>query len=192
MKHTTNNAPRAALRRLFATVVIAAGLAGAGCANPGNTPGAPPEPQVMASAWARSMCQALQPAFSQLERPPQPDVDNPAAAQQAVVTYLNNAGDATQQTIDRFSSIGAPPVANGQQLLDRIRNQLVQMRTNFTDAATQLGAANPKDSPAIGQAFGGAGNVVRLIGVLATYPEMRAAIDQTPECQELAAVNGRQ
>jgi hypothetical protein len=141
--------------------------------------------------WARTMCLALSPAFSQLGTQPQPDLDNPAATQQAVVTYLTNAGNATQQTIDRFSTIGAPPVANGQQILDRIRTQLVHTRTNLADAAAQLGAAHPNDSAAIGQAFGAAGNVVRLIGVLATYPELRAAIDQTPECQHLAATNGR-
>jgi hypothetical protein len=194
MKHSTNTAQRAALRRLLAAVVIAAGLASAGCANnSSNAPGAPSpsNPVVTAATWARSMCLALHPAFSQLGTPPQSDVDNPAATRQALVAYLNNAGNATQQTIDRFSSIGAPPVANGQQILDRIRNQLIQMRTNLTDAAAQLGAADPNDSAAIGQAFGAAGNVIRLIGVLATDPELRAAIDQTPECQSLAATSGR-
>jgi hypothetical protein len=137
------------------------------------------------------MCQAMRPAFSQLGTPPQPDVDNPAATRQAYVTYLNNAGNATQQTIDQFYSIGAPPVPNGRQILNRIRNQLAQMRTTLTDAATHLGAADPNDSIAIGQAFGAAGNVVRLIGVLATDPQLRTAIDQTPECQDLAATNGR-
>jgi hypothetical protein len=180
-------------RRGLAAVVVTAGLAVGGCAdNPSNAPGAPSpgERQVTASMWARSMCLALRPAFSQLGTQPQLNLDNPAATQQAVVTYLINEGNATQQTIDRFSSIGAPPVANGQQILDRIRTQLVHMRTNLADAAAQLGAANPNDSPAIGQAFGAAGNVVRLIGVLATDPELRAAIDQTPECQDLAATNG--
>jgi hypothetical protein len=194
MKHTTTTAHRAALHRLFSAAVIAAGLALAGCAhNSSNAPGEASlgNPPVTASTWARSMCQALDPAFSQLGTPPQPDIDNPAATRQAYVAYLNNAGSATQQTIDRFSAIGAPPVANGQQILDRIRTQLVHMRTNLTDAAALLGAADPHDSAAIGQAFGAAGNVIRMIGVLATDPELRAAIDQTPECQSLAAPSGR-
>ena len=79
---------------------------------------------------------------------------------------------------------------NGQQMLDQIRSELVRMRTNLNDAATQLGSAEPNDSAAIGQAFGAAGTVVRLIGVLATDPQLRAAINQTPECQTLAAANG--
>ncbi len=202
MKHTTNTGRWAPLRRPLAAIVVAAGLAVAGCANPSDAPGAAAnpagvsstprsEPQVTALTWASSMCQALHPAFSQLAAPPQPDLDNPAATRQAFITYLNNVGTATQQTIDRLSSIGAPPVDNGQQVLDQIRNQLIQLRTNLTEAATQLQAANPNDSTAIGQAFGAVGNVVSLVGALATNPQLRAAIDQTPGCQNLTATNGR-
>ena len=49
--------------------------------------------------------------------------------------------------------------------------------------------ANPNDSGAIGRAFGAASNLVGVFGTLATDPQLRAAIDQTPECQHLAAVN---
>lgn len=192
MKRTTDQAQRGALRRTLTAVVIAVGFAVAACAHdPSNASGtpAPGQPQVTAATWARSMCAALRPAFSQLGTLPPPDAGNPAATRQAYVAYLNNAGNATQQTIDRFSSLGAPPVANGQQLIDRLRNQLVQMRSNLTDAAAQLGAAD--DTAAIGQAFGAAGNVIRLIGVLTTDPQLRAAIDQAPECQNLAAMSGR-
>ncbi|MDT7712639.1 MAG: hypothetical protein QOG46_1328, partial [Pseudonocardiales bacterium] len=184
MKHTRN----IALRRPLAAMALAA-LVVAGCtSNPSSAPTTPPaanpppvgssappaEPQTTAFTWARSMCQALHPALTQLGKPPQPDVNDPAATRQAFITYLTQAGNATQQTIDRLSSIGAPPVDNGQQILEEIRTQLVELRTNLLEVATRLKAANPNDTTAIGQAFGVAGNVVGLVGALATNPQLRA------------------
>jgi hypothetical protein len=182
-------------RRLLAVAAVTAGLAVTGCAtSPPNAPsppvvsGTPPaQPQESALDWAASMCQALRPAFVQLGTPPQADVNNPAATRQAFITYLDKAGNAAQQTIDRVSSVGAPPVDNGQQILDQIRNQLVELRTNLTDAAAQLKAANSNDSSAIGRALSAVGNVVSLLGTLNTNPQLRAAIDQAPECQSLAS-----
>jgi hypothetical protein len=48
--------------------------------------------------------------------------------------------------------------------------------------ATRLDAANANDGAAIGQAFSAMGNVVGLFGTLTGDPQLRAAIDQTPEC----------
>ncbi|MGA9309474.1 MAG: hypothetical protein WBV74_03780 [Pseudonocardiaceae bacterium] len=53
----------------------------------------------------------------------------------------------------------------------------------------RLKQANPNDSGAIGRAFGAASNLVGVFGTLATDPQLRAAIHQTPECQHLAAAN---
>ncbi|MFY9807920.1 MAG: hypothetical protein WAK86_11730, partial [Pseudonocardiaceae bacterium] len=173
----------------------------AGCTNnPANTPGAqstaPPPPvtsstpqaapQAATVTWARSLCQALQPAFSQLGAPPQPDANNPDATRQTFVNYLTNARNATQQALDRLSSIGPPPVPNGLQLLAQMRTQLTALRDNLNDAVTQLNQANPNDSGAVGRAFGAASNVVGLLGTLTTDPQLRAAINQTPECQSLS------
>lgn len=195
-----------ALRRPLAVLAAAAGLTVvvAGCANnPTNAPGAPSvtpippvessipsaQPQATTVNWARSLCQALQPAFGQLGAPPQPNPGDPAATRQSFVNYLGNARNATQQAIDRLSTIGPPPVDNGPQLLSQIRTQLVGLRDNLNDAVAQLNQANPNDSGAIGRAFGAAGNVVGLLGTLTTDPQLSAAIKQTPECQHLSAPN---
>ncbi len=72
----------AILRRPLAVVVVAAGFALAGCANPTNAPGAsstapsppvmssmpPAQPQAAAVTWATSMCQALRPAWASSAR----------------------------------------------------------------------------------------------------------------------------
>jgi hypothetical protein len=186
----------ATLRRPLAALVATVGLAVAGCAsNVSDAPAtASTPPPVMSStppsqsqppirSWTRSMCQALGLAFLRLGTPPQADFANPAATRQAFSTYLNNASNATQQAIDLLSSIGPPPVEDGQRILDQLRMQLTQLRGNLSEAATQLNQANANEAGAIGQAFGAVGNVVGLFGTLTSDPQLRAAVDQTPECQ---------
>lgn len=209
MKQITKAAGGTALRRPLAVLVAAAGLAVAGCAD-NNAPGAPspaPSPPVVTSAlptepqpatldWAKSMCQALGPAFDQLGAPPQPDLGNLAATRQTYINYLGNARNAAQQAIDRLSSVGPPPEDNGQQVLDNMRNQLVQLRNDLDEALAQLNRANPNDVGASGLALGAAGNILgafgnraQVLATLATDPQLRAAINQTPECQNLTGAN---
>ena len=204
MKHTTNAARNAALRRPLAVLVAAAGLAVAGCANnaaPSPAPALPvetstqtqpAEPQTATVDWARSMCQALDPAFEQLGAPPQPDLGNLAATRQAYIDYLGTARNATQQAIDGLTAIGPPPVDNGVQVLESMRIQLVQLREDLDEAMAQLNRADPNDVGGAGLALGAASNVLAALGnraqVLAnlvTDPQLRAAIDQTPECQNV-------
>jgi hypothetical protein len=84
--------------------------------------------------------------------------------------------------VDRLASVGSPPVQNDQQILDQLRSELTQLRTNLDSAMTQLKVANPNDAAAVGQAFGAVGNAVGLVSTLTSDPQLRAAIDQTPEC----------
>jgi hypothetical protein len=198
-----NVSRRAALRRPLAAAVVAAGLALAGCANnAGNAPAASTTPaapgvsspgqaqsQPAARAWTASMCQALGPTLGQLGAPPQVDAGNPTATRQAYIDYLNRAANASQQAIDRLASVGAPPVNNGQQILDQLRTQLTQLHNNLNDAMTQLKAANPNEVAAMGPAFSAASNAVSLVGTLTSEPQLRAAIEQTSECQNVSGMH---
>jgi hypothetical protein len=138
------------------------------------------------------MCQALDPAFEQLGAPPQPDLGNLAATRLAYIDYLGNARNAAQQAIDRLAAVGAPPVDNGQQLFESMRIQLVQLREDLDQALAQLNRADPNDVGGAGLALGAAGNVLAALGNraqvlanLAIDPQLRAAINQTPECQNV-------
>jgi hypothetical protein len=151
-----------------------------------------PAPQPATVQWMNSTCQVLRPAFDQLGTPPQADINDLAAMRQAYLTYLENGRNTAQQAIDRLSSVGVPPVANGQQILDQTRNQLTQLRNDLNDAVAQLRRADAHDVSAIGRAVGAAGNVmgalgnrVQVLASLATDPQLRAALNQTPECQNL-------
>jgi hypothetical protein len=193
-----------ALRRPLAIAVLAAGLMVAGCGgNASNAPATSPAPpsapaltsappaqaQPTARAWATSVCQTVTSTLAQLGAPPQANTSNPTATRQAYADYLARASNAVQQAMDRLTSIGAPPVANGQQIFDQLRDQLTQLRNNLNDATTQLKAANPNDAAAIGPAFGAAGNAVSLLGTLLSNSELRAAIDQTPECHNIPGMS---
>jgi hypothetical protein len=194
------------LRRQLAVVMVGAALVVAGCADNDTTPGgasgqpsppaakppSPGAPQQATVQWVDSTCQALRPAFDQLGTPPQLDVNDLAATRQAYLTYLGNARNATQQAIERLTLVGVPPVAHGQQVLDQTRNQLIQLRHDLDDAVAQLNRADPNDAGAVGLAVGAAGNVmgaldnrVQVLAALAHDPQLRAAINQTPECQKL-------
>jgi hypothetical protein len=125
--------------------------------------------------------------LAQLGAPPQTNTNNPTATRQAYADYLSRASSAVQQAMDRLASIGAPPVANGQQIFDQLGTQLTQLRNNLNDAVTQLKAANPNDAAAIGPVFSAAGNIVSLLATLISNSnsELRAAFDQTPECHNM-------
>jgi hypothetical protein len=208
VKQTTKAAWTAALGRPLAVLVATAGLAVTGCAD--NVPGAPPQapfppevtsplPAESSSAtfdWARSMCQALRPAFDGLGTPPRPDLGNLAATRQTYIDYLSKARNAAQQAIDQLSSVGPPPVDNGQQVLNSMRDELVQLRNDLDEALAQLNRASPNDVGASGLALGAAGNVLaalddraQVLANLATDPQLRAAINETPDCQSLTRLN---
>ena len=203
MKQTTKAARGATLCRPLAVLIAAAGLAAAGCTNASDTPpppvaGPPPQagPQPATLDWTRSMCQTLDPAFDRLGAPPQPDLGNLATTRQAYIDYLSNARTAAQQAIDQLPSVGAPPIDNGQQVLDNMRNQLSQLRKDLDDAVAQLNRADPNDAGSIALAFGAASNVLgalgnrtQVLGDLAIDPQLRAAINQTPECQNVLWTN---
>jgi hypothetical protein len=75
-----------------------------------------------------------------------------------------------------------------------VRNQLGQLREDLDDALVKLKEANSNDVAATGLAVGTAGNVVgalvnraQVLANVTIDPQLRAAIDQTPECPNLTA-----
>jgi hypothetical protein len=81
-------------------------------------------------------------------------------------------------------------------VLDNMRNQLNQLRKDLDEAVAQLNRADPNDAGSIALAFGAAGNVLgalgnrtQVLGDLAIDPQLRAAINQTQECQNVISTD---
>ncbi len=110
---------------------------------------------------------------------------NLTATRQTYIEFLGTAATVVQQATDQLALLGAPPVSRGQQIFDRLRTQLTQIHDNLDDAVTQLKAANPDDVPRIGLTLPAAVNAHGLAETLTSDPELRAAFDQTPECQNV-------
>ena len=77
-----------------------------------------------------------------------------------------------------------------------MRNQLIQLRENIDGALVQLNRADPNDVGAMALAVGAAvnvldafGNRAQVLDGLAVDPQLRAAVNQTPECENLTGVN---
>jgi len=200
VKDTKNITPRALVPRTLVTFVAAAGFALAGCSE-NVQPAAPPappevpsvEPPPAAQDWVRSMCQVQDPIFT---APPPVDLSDPAATRQAYSTYFADAQTAADQALDRLQSLGVPPVENGQEVFNDLRDQLTDLRADLADARSQLDQADPNDLAAVGNSVVAAGNVVGALGnkgqvlaIFETSPQLDAAAEQVPECEDLEASN---
>jgi hypothetical protein len=186
-------------------LAAAAGLALAGCATDApvaaDAPGPAPAPAgegtdgtagPEAVAWTGSVCEALVPVAQTLRTPPEIDVTAPQTAQQAYRDYLLQARTQAEQAQQQLSTLGAPPVEDGEELVQDVQEQVADLREDVTEALGRVEAADPNNPLAIGEAvvaggnvLGAVGNNVQAVGALTDEPELRNAFEQAPACAEL-------
>ncbi len=157
-----------------------------------GSPATTPSPAAL--SWTGSVCDALNPLVSTLKAPPAPDLGNPAATQQAYRTYLDAAITQTDQARQQVSVAGAPPVPGDDQVGRRVQDQLDQLRTDLTQARSQVDGAN--DPASISQAVGVAGNVLGALGntaqalaAVSDDAQLDGAFAQSPSCDPLRAIS---
>jgi hypothetical protein len=145
-------------------------------------------------AWTGHVCEALLPVVGTLRTPPSIDVTDPAAAQRAYSSYLQQAMDQAQQAQQQVDQLDAPPVDGGAQLADQVRDQVGDLREDVRQAQQQVADADPANPLSVGQAVAAAGNVLgalgnnaQAVGAIADQPELRAALEQAPACDQLRA-----
>ncbi|MBW0093673.1 hypothetical protein I4I73_29925 [Pseudonocardia sp. KRD-184] len=191
-------------------LVAAAGLGLTGCAGGedpvADPPPAPPAPTAPATggttadgtadagavAWTDRVCTALLPVVGTLRTPPPVDVTDPAAAQNAYRDYLGEAASRAEAAEQEIASAGPPPVDGGEQLAQDVREQVVDLRADVSEALRQVDAADATNPVAVGQAvavggnvLGALGNQVQAVGALTADPELRNAFEQAPACADL-------
>ncbi|MCO1660901.1 hypothetical protein [Pseudonocardia humida] len=204
MTDTLRRRGRSATSPLVA-LAAAAGLALAGCAT--DAPVAPDAPEPVpapggeavegtagpeAVAWTGSVCEALVPVAQTLRTPPEIDVTAPQAARQAYRDFLVEARTQADQAQQQLSTLGAPPVEEGEELAQEVQEQVTDLREDVTEALNRVEAADPNNPLAIGEAvvaggnvLGAVGNNVQAVGALTDEPELRNAFEQAPACEEL-------
>jgi hypothetical protein len=144
-----------------------------------------------AVAWADKVCQSVESEIGTLSAGPQIDTSSPEAARDDLTSYLNDFGTALDRLIGGIESAGAPPVANGQQVVDETTAGLEQAKEAIQAARTKLDQVPINDPQAARQAFTEVAQDMQNLGQLdatesmENNPELKDAFDKAPTCQKL-------
>jgi hypothetical protein len=193
-------------RKLALVPFLAAALLGAGCSttvngSPAPTGGggsAPADGGVGATttddpvAWADQVCGATLGFLDSVSQPP--DVagsGDPAAALQGFGEYFGTIGQAAGATADAVRAAGPAPVDNGEQIANQLVSNLETLESTLGDLQTQIENADPNDPEALADALGDLENLPSdPIADIESNPELEAAFDQAPNCQQVEQAAG--
>jgi hypothetical protein len=113
-----------------------------------------------------------------------------------LIGFIDDALAQTSATRDELADAGVPDVEGGEETADALVSTFDEAVTVFEQASADTQAL-PTDSPqAFDEAATELGNTTRdslsqagnVLGGLETSEELRAAADESPECQDLAAI----
>lgn len=102
--------------------------------------------------WADTVCGALVPVVDRLKAPPGFDLTAPAATRDAYSSYLGAALAATDGAQQTITAAGPAPVDGGDQVAQKVRDQVTELRNDLSDAKDQVDRADPNDANALGRA----------------------------------------
>ncbi|MHA6793789.1 hypothetical protein ACVGVM_09775 [Pseudonocardia bannensis] len=182
-------------------MVVATGLALAGCASDPAPTVTDPGPATTAPAegasveWTGTVCSALVPVVEALRTPPAPDLADPAATKQAYSSYLAQALQEAERAVQDVTAAGPAPVEGGEQIAREVREQVTQLRDDLAEARAQVDQADPGDPAALGRAVTALGNTLASLGnsaqaltAVADNPRLEPAFRQAPSCQQLREI----
>ncbi len=159
-------------------------------APPSAAPAPAPAPETV--AWTGSVCTAVAPVVATLSGPPPVDQNALPATQQAYLRYLDEAVGRTDLALRTLATAGPPPIDNGQQVADRVRTQVDDLRADLTEARDGLAAVDPTNPAAFGPAVVAASNVMasfsnsaQAVGTIMADDRLQPAFEQAPACAAL-------
>ena len=172
-------------RRLLVVFSVLLALLTAGCGHSGDDPlPATNDP----TAWAGRLCDSLQPLSALKTDTPDFNRNNPAESRQAMSQYFQRAGDAANQSLNGLAQVGPSPIRGGDQVANRLRGALSQLRSAYLGAKTKVDEVDPNDPVGMGTQLPGiltdlaaATNNANLNSV-GVNPDLDAAIKQAPSC----------
>lgn len=169
-------------RHAMIGLLLVAGACAGGCG--GDKPGA-------AEIWAGEVCSSLAKSGA-TPKPPPVDGRDPGSSRDAVVSYLDDASTRLEALEGTLKAKGAPPVADGQDALDRALGSLATTRTAVDDAKTGLAGAKVVDERTLSLALSSAAPGITAVtsyagpaAELKANPALAEAFDRAGSCEGL-------
>lgn len=185
-----NEKPEPAVRRtprslLHCVVALAAAastvLAGCSSAPSGDT-----------VAWTGAFCGAMVKFVDTAKT--QPTSGDPNRIVETIRDYLAKVSTAAQGTLDSIKALGPPPVDGGDAIVAQLDQTFTTVKSAFDSTRAKLANVDATDHAALTAAVSDitnlqAGQQLGLSGINSN-PELNAAAEKAPECQQLRSVAG--
>lgn len=163
---------------------------GAAAASPGAPAGSPTITDPV--AWTDKLCGSLLSTEKALSSEPQINQSDPAATVQGLSAYFGSAVSALDQSLSGIDAAGPSPIADTDPIVTRLKQTLTTLRTSFAQAKTAVDKVDPNNPADLATALPEALAPLASLGTLGdptaglkTNPELKAAADKAPNCQEI-------
>jgi hypothetical protein len=145
--------------------------------------------------FAGDVCDAVG-KFIQPAKSFRPDTSSPAAAVTSIRTQLSSLSTGLDDATKALGDVDTAAVPDGQKAVDDLQRTFSQMKEAIDRSKTKLDGVNPSDPQAAGAAIQEAGKDLASLGSLQNpldqpalkSPDMQAAADQAPTCQDLKSM----
>jgi hypothetical protein len=145
-----------------------------------------------ATAWAEQVCKSIEDDIAKLQQTPDVDPTNLAQAKDTLVAYLGDVSTALDNLSSGFKDAGPPPVADGEQAVDKVTTTIDDMKKTVDDATATLEKASASDPAALQAAFQKVGEDLQKLGDIEdptkgmkANKELEEAFDKAPTCQKI-------
>ena len=174
---------------LAATAVVVA-VAGCGSGGDSTAPPSSASPSDTAAvAYMDKVCTAASSFATVPKTPPKLDANDPAKLKADMGAYMGQMADAFSQTAAKLRDVGPSPVAGGDQQVEQMAVTFTGIAKNFGDAKAAIEAADANDPvgglQAAGEAITRLDDFVAPLKQLEASPELSAAAEKAPACQDL-------
>lgn len=178
------------LSPLLAATALVVAVAGCGSGDDSATPTSSATPSdAPAVEYMDKVCTAAASFATVPKTPPQLDANDPVKLKADMGAYMGQMADAFGQTAARLRDVGPSPVAGGDEQVEKMAVTFTDIAKNFGDAKAAIEAADANDPvgglQAAGEAITRLDDFVAPLKQLEAIPELSAAAEKAPACQDL-------
>lgn len=173
------------IRRIAVAAALTVGMAGCGSDSSAPAGGDP-------VAWADKVCSSFEGEIAVLSQSPDIDPNDPLKAKENLLSYLTNFSVALDRMSVGVRDAGAPPVADGAQVVDKVTKAIQDAKKSVDDAKSNLEKTNV-DNPTefqdaylkVGDDMAKMSQVDDLTKDLKSGKELTDAFDKAAACKRL-------